>query len=59
MKEKLSKKIFLLGLIIFMISYLLPIEIFESNTSKTNWTHINVCLPNYWANRFNIWGKGK
>ena len=21
--------------------------------------HINVFLPNYWTNRFNIWGKGK
>ena len=26
---------------------------------KTNWTHINVCLPNYWTNRFNIWDKEK
>ena len=27
--------------------------------SKTNWAHIDVCLPNCWTNRFNIWGKGK
>lgn len=27
--------------------------------TKTNWTHINVCLPIYWTNRFNIWSKGK
>lgn len=33
MKDKLSKKIFLLGLLIFVISYLLPIDIFESYTS--------------------------
>ncbi|MDU2373995.1 hypothetical protein I6I93_00210 [Peptoniphilus harei] len=33
MKENLSKKIFLLGLVIFVISYLLPIDIFESYTS--------------------------
>ena len=33
MKENLSKKIFLLGLTIFMISYLLLIDIFESYTS--------------------------
>lgn len=45
MKEKLSKKIFLFGLIIFMISYLLPIEIFESNTSlrPTGLTSMFVC----------------
>ena len=33
MKENLSKKIFLFGLTIFVISYLLPIDIFESYTS--------------------------
>ena len=33
MKVNLSKKIFLLGLVIFVISYLLPIDIFESYTS--------------------------
>lgn len=33
MKENLSKKIFLLELVIFLISYLLPIDIFESYTS--------------------------
>ncbi|HGN4087179.1 TPA: hypothetical protein ACKQ4E_001226 [Streptococcus pyogenes] len=33
MKENLSKKIFLLGLVIFVISYLLPVDIFESYTS--------------------------
>ncbi|MBM7549789.1 hypothetical protein JOD41_000511 [Peptoniphilus gorbachii] len=45
MKDKLSKKIFLLGLLIFVISYLLPIEIFESYTSlrPTGLTSIFVC----------------
>ncbi|MDU4026605.1 MULTISPECIES: hypothetical protein [Anaerococcus] len=33
MKQKLSKKIILLGLVIFVISYLLPVGIFESYTS--------------------------
>ena len=33
MKGKISKKIFLLGLVIFVISYLLPVDIFESYTS--------------------------
>lgn len=33
MKENLSKKIFLPELVIFLISYLLPIDIFESYTS--------------------------
>lgn len=45
MKENLSKKIFLLGLTIFMISYLLPIDIFESYTSlrPTGLTSMFVC----------------
>ena len=45
MKEKLSKKIFLLGLVIFVISYLLPIDIFESYTSlrPTGLTSMLVC----------------
>ncbi len=30
MKEKLSKKIFLFGLVIFVISYLLPVDIFQT-----------------------------
>ena len=33
MKENLSKKIFLLGLVIFVISYLLPVDVFEGFTS--------------------------
>ena len=33
MKENLSKKIFLIGLVIFVISYLLPVDIFYSCTS--------------------------
>ncbi len=33
MKQKLSKKIFLLGLVIFVISYLLPVDVFEGFTS--------------------------
>ncbi len=45
MKQKLSKKIFLLGLVIFVISYLLPIDIFESYTSlrPTGLTSMFVC----------------
>ncbi|HEN9100526.1 MAG: hypothetical protein E6315_07550 [Peptoniphilus harei] len=45
MKEKLSKKIFLLGLTIFVISYLLPIDIFERYTSlrPTGLTSMFVC----------------
>ncbi len=45
MKENLSKKIFLLGLVIFLISYLLPIDIFESYTSlrPTGLTSMFVC----------------
>ncbi|HEP1218050.1 TPA: hypothetical protein ACG2KH_000584 [Streptococcus agalactiae] len=45
MKEKLSKKIFLLGLVIFVISYLLPIDIFENYTSlrPTGLTSMFVC----------------
>ena len=33
MKKNISKKLFLLGLVIFVISYLLPVDIFESYTS--------------------------
>ena len=33
MKEKLIKKIFLLGLVILVISYLLPVDMSESYTS--------------------------
>ena len=45
MKQKLSKKIFLLGLVIFVISYLLPVGIFESYTSlrPTGITSMFVC----------------
>ena len=45
MKEKLSMKIFLLGLVIFVISYLLPIDIFKSYTSlrPTGLTSMFVC----------------
>ena len=45
MKKKISKKLFLLGLVIFMISYLLPIDIFESYTSlrPTGLTSMFVC----------------
>ncbi|MBS5965679.1 MAG: hypothetical protein KIA07_08485 [Finegoldia magna] len=45
MKQKLSKKIFLLGLIIFVISYLLPIDTFQSYTSlrPTGLTSMFVC----------------
>ena len=45
MNKKISKKLFLLGLVIFMISYLLPIDIFESYTSlrPTGLTSMLVC----------------
>lgn len=45
MKEKLSKKIFLLGLVIFVISCLLPVDIFERYTSlrPTGLTSMFVC----------------
>ena len=45
MKEKLSKKIFLLGLLIFVIPYLLPVDIFDSYTNlrPTGLTSIFVC----------------
>ena len=45
MKEDLSKKIFLIGLIILVISYLLPVDIFESYTSlrPTGLTSMFVC----------------
>ena len=33
MKKNISKKLFLLGLTIFVISYLLPVDIFQSYTS--------------------------
>ena len=45
MKKKISKKLFLLGLVIFVISYLLPIDIFQSYTSlrPTGLISIFVC----------------
>jgi hypothetical protein len=45
MKENLSKKIFLTGLAIFVISYLLPIDIFGSYTKlrPTGLTSMFVC----------------
>lgn len=45
MKENLSRKIFLLGLVIFVISYLLPVDIFYSCTSlrPTGLTSMFVC----------------
>ena len=45
MKKNISKKLFLLGLAIFAISYLLPIDIFESYTSlrPTGLTSMFVC----------------
>ena len=45
MKKKISKKLFLLGLVIFVISYLLPIDIFQSYTSlkPTGLTSMFVC----------------
>ena len=45
MKKNISKKFFLLGLVIFLISYLLPIDIFQSYTSlrPTGLTSMFVC----------------
>ena len=45
MKKNISKRIFLLGLVIFLISYLLPIDIFEGYTSlrPTGLTSMFVC----------------
>ncbi|KXB65903.1 hypothetical protein HMPREF1863_01238 [Aedoeadaptatus coxii] len=45
MKKNISKNFFLLGLVIFLISYLLPIDIFESYTSlrPTGLTSMFVC----------------
>ena len=45
MNKSLSKKLFLLGLTIFVISYLLPVDIFQSYTSlrPTGLTSMFVC----------------
>jgi hypothetical protein len=45
MKKNISKKLFLLGLVIFVISYLLPIDIFKRYTSlrPTGLTSMFVC----------------
>ena len=45
MKKNISKKLFLLGLVILVISYLLPIDIFESYTNlrPTGLTSMLVC----------------
>ena len=45
MKKNISKKLFLLGLVIFVISYLLPVDIFQSYTSlrPTGLTSMFVC----------------
>ena len=45
MKENLSKKIFLFGLTIFVISYLLPIDTFQNYTNlrPTGLTSMFVC----------------
>ncbi len=45
MKKHISKKLFLLGLVIFVISYLLPIDIFDSYTNlrPTGLTSMLVC----------------
>lgn len=45
MKANLSKKIFLLGLVLFVISYLLPVDIFQSYTNlrPTGLTSMFVC----------------
>ena len=45
MKKNISKKLFLLGIVIFVISYLLPVDIFESYTSlrPTGLTSMFIC----------------
>ena len=45
MKANLSKKIFLTGLVMFVITYLLPVDIFQSYTSlrPTGLTSMFVC----------------
>ncbi|WP_455257285.1 hypothetical protein [Peptoniphilus asaccharolyticus] len=45
MKKNISKKLFLLGLVIFVSSYLLPIDIFDSYTNlrPTGLTSMFVC----------------
>ena len=45
MKKNISKKLFLLGLLIFVISYLLPVDIFYGCTSlrPTGLTSMFVC----------------
>ena len=45
MKENLSKKMFLIGSVIFMISYLLPIDTFQNytNLKPTGLTSMFVC----------------
>ena len=45
MKANLSKKIFLLGLVLFVISYLLPVDIVQSYTHlrPTGLTSMFVC----------------
>lgn len=45
MKANLSKKIFLLGLVLFVISYLLPVDILQSYTKlrPTGLTSMFVC----------------
>lgn len=45
MQKNFSKKIFLIGFVIFVISYLLPVDIFESYTHlrPTGHTSMFVC----------------
>ena len=45
MKANLSKKLFLLGLVLFVISYLLPVDILQSYTKlrPTGLTSMFVC----------------
>lgn len=45
MKKNISKKLFLLGLVILVISYILPVDIFENytNLKPTGLTSMFVC----------------
>ena len=45
MRKNLSKKLFLLGLVLFVISYLLPVDILQSYTNlrPTGLTSMFVC----------------
>lgn len=59
MKANSSKNIFLLDLVIFVISYLLPVDIFQGYTSQDQLDPHPCLSAQLLDNRFNIWTKGK